>query len=346
MRRGAASGSLPPSHSLPARPSAGGRVDGQRAAHGRGPASARFPAFGGEPSQAASAETRSPTRATSWSNRSRPERCRGERAGRRSRVVEAKPQRDFWLSEGGSRGRPKSLVAASELRRGATAAVRSGAAATVRSGEAASLRRSLSAISGFRRGASREPSEEPRSPIRAASWSHRRRPRRRRGDRAVRPSRVVEAQPQRDFWLSEGSLSGAIRRASEPYHSCVVEPSQVSWTAPRRVRQGQSHSCRPPLGCHVERSQLPEPRGRSSAGSASASSAASKTSSCAFTSPRTSSPMGPQAAGQPEQGGQRWGEGVPPPRLSSHRRAERPPSGLIAAAIDEVLAHHAVLPTL
>ena len=184
MRRGAASGSLPPSHSLPARPSAGGRVDGQRAAHGRGPASARFPAFGGEPSQAASAETRSPTRATSWSNRSRPERCRGERAGRRSRVVEAKPQRDFWLSEGGSRGRPKSLVAASELRRGATAAVRSGAAATVRSGEAASLRRSLSAISGFRRGASREPSEELRSPTTAASWSRRRCPGLRRGGSA------------------------------------------------------------------------------------------------------------------------------------------------------------------
>ena len=46
------------------------------------------------------------------------------------------------------------------------------------------MRRSLSAISGFRRGASREPSEELRSPTTAASWSRRRCPGLRRGGSA------------------------------------------------------------------------------------------------------------------------------------------------------------------
>ena len=181
MRRGAASGSLPLLARCQQSHPAGGRVGGQRAAHGRAAASARCLLLE-RSSQAASAEIRSPTRATSWSNCSRPERCRGDRAVRRSHVVEAQPQRDFWLSAGSLAG----------------------------------------GICGDSK------------PTRAASSSHRRHSPQCGGERAGRRSRVVEAQPQRDFWLSEGSLSGAVRRASKPQQSYVVEPSESPTVAARR----------------------------------------------------------------------------------------------------------------
>ena len=100
------------------------------------------------------------SKAIRWRSRRR-SACRS----RSSRSLSAMPA----LGEEPRRRRRRRLGAPPEPRRRAIAGMHHSAAANARAGEAASLRRSLSAISGFRRGASRGPSEEPRSPSRATS---------------------------------------------------------------------------------------------------------------------------------------------------------------------------------